>query len=253
MHKIADSHYFQTTTHLAHKLHRRSNSPSKWEKIPRRIELKRKQSIRWPIVGGRKYFPPSIWPPDPHLIHSGLPDCPVFPGCPCIVALIHSRRHPPRVVEVAVDPFRSTHFVFFNCGLCEICCGTSAMANAVASMAGLSQGVRLESTLAGTKVVSSACKGAAMVKCAPVHVRASSEETQSRRSFFSLAAASLAATALVQNARALEAIKLEPPPPPSGGLRKSQRCHHPTTLSKILISRAQEPSFSFELRCIMFG
>jgi len=90
------------------------------------------------------------------------------------------------------------------------------MANSVASMAGLSQGT----SLAGTKVVVGSSKsGPAMVKCAPVvQVRASGEETQSRRSFFSLAAASLAATALVQNARALEAIKIQPPPLPFGGL-----------------------------------
>jgi len=90
------------------------------------------------------------------------------------------------------------------------------MANAVASMAGLSQGT----SLAGTKVVGSSKSGPAMVKCAPavLQVRASGEETQSRRSFFSLAAASLAATALVQNARALESIKIEPPPLPFGGL-----------------------------------
>lgn len=94
------------------------------------------------------------------------------------------------------------------------------MANAVASMAGLSQGLKLESTLAGTKVAVGSSNSVSTVKFAPVQVRASSEETQSRRSFFSLAAVSLAATALVGNARALEAIKLEPPPPPSGGLRK---------------------------------
>ncbi|KAG0589444.1 hypothetical protein KC19_1G021100 [Ceratodon purpureus] len=92
------------------------------------------------------------------------------------------------------------------------------MANAVASMAGLSQGVKLDSTLAGSKVAVSSSNAVSTVKFAPVQVRASSEETQSRRSFFSLAAVSLAATALVGNARALEAIKLEPPPPPSGGL-----------------------------------
>ncbi|KAG0589445.1 hypothetical protein M758_1G019900 [Ceratodon purpureus] len=92
------------------------------------------------------------------------------------------------------------------------------MANAVASMAGLSQGLKLESTLAGTKVAVGSSNSVSTVKFAPVQVRASSEETQSRRSFFSLAAVSLAATALVGNARALEAIKLEPPPAPSGGL-----------------------------------
>jgi photosystem II oxygen-evolving enhancer protein 3 len=88
------------------------------------------------------------------------------------------------------------------------------MANAVASIASLSQ-----SSLAGTKVAVSSTKVVASAKCAPVQVRASSsDETQSRRSFFSLAAVSLAATALVGNAHALESIKLEPPPPPSGGL-----------------------------------
>lgn len=89
------------------------------------------------------------------------------------------------------------------------------MANAVASMAGLSQ-----SSLVGAKVAVSSSKAVAPAKCAPVQLRASSsEETQSRRSFFSLAAVSLAATALAGNAaHAVEAIKLEPPPPPSGGL-----------------------------------
>lgn len=97
-----------------------------------------------------------------------------------------------------------------------------AMANATASMAGLSQGLKLESSLVGSNVVSSSSSSAAVVvKCGPVQVRAHSEEAQNRRAFLSLAAASLAATALAGNARALEDIKLAPPPPPFGGLRKS--------------------------------
>ncbi|XP_024393492.1 oxygen-evolving enhancer protein 3-1, chloroplastic [Physcomitrium patens] len=93
------------------------------------------------------------------------------------------------------------------------------MANATASMAGLSQGLKLESSLVGSNVVSSSSSSAAVVvKCGPVQVRAHSEEAQNRRAFLSLAAASLAATALAGNARALEDIKLAPPPPPFGGL-----------------------------------
>jgi photosystem II oxygen-evolving enhancer protein 3 len=91
----------------------------------------------------------------------------------------------------------------------------------MASMTGLSQGVRLP--------------GPAGRRASRLTVRASAEaETAGRRAVLGLMATAVAGGAFAQVAHAgtVAAIKVGPPPPPSGGLRE---CLYPLRVHRIIM------------------
>jgi photosystem II oxygen-evolving enhancer protein 3 len=96
------------------------------------------------------------------------------------------------------------------------------MAQTMASMTGLSQGVRLP--------------GPAGRRASRLTVRASAEaETAGRRAVLGLMATAVAGGAFAQAAHAgtVAAIKVGPPPPPSGGLRE---CLYPLLIHRCITS-----------------